>query len=268
VNAYATSGWTALGDPTRRAIFERLVEHPRAVGELADGLPVSRPAVSQHLKVLKSAGLVVDRQAGKQRIYQVDPDGLAVMRAELDRFWNTTLTAYKAVVEEPAKEILMSTQAATTTSVRASIVVEAPIERAFQVFTSDFDSIKPREHNLLQVEIAETVLEPRVGGYIYDRGVDGSECRWSRILAYEPPHRLVFSWDISPHWQVEPDPAKTSEVEVRFIAEAPERTRVEVEHRNLDRHGEGWEGVREGVASNEGWPLYLQRYAKLLAPEG
>jgi hypothetical protein len=78
----------------------------------------------------------------------------------------------------------------------------------------------------------------------------------------------VFSWDISPHWQVEPDPAKTSEVEVRFIAEAPERTRVEVEHRNLDRHGEGWEGVREGVASNEGWPLYLQRYAKLFVSEG
>jgi DNA-binding transcriptional ArsR family regulator/uncharacterized protein YndB with AHSA1/START domain len=268
VGAYATSGWTALGDPTRRAIFERLVERPRAVGELADGLPVSRPAVSQHLKVLKSAGLVLDRQAGKHRIYQVDPDGLAALRAELDRFWNTTLTAYKAVVEKPAKEILMSTQAEATTTVWTSIVVEAPIERAFQVFTSQFDSIKPREHNLLQVEVAETVLEPRVGGYIYDRGVDGSECRWSRVLAFEPPDRLVFSWDISPQWQIESDPAKTSEVEVRFIAEAPERTRVEVEHRNIDRHGEGWEGVREGVASNEGWPLYLQRYAKLLAPEG
>src|SRR3974377_408792 len=140
----------------------------------------------------------------------------------------------------------MSTQAEATTTVRASIVVEAPIERAFQVFTSEFDRIKPREHNLLPVEVAETVLEPRVGGYIYDRGVDGSECRWSRVLAYEPPDRLVFSWDISPHWQIEPDPAKTSEVEVRFIAEAPERTRVEVEHRNIDRHGEGWGGGRAG----------------------
>jgi DNA-binding transcriptional ArsR family regulator len=103
VSAYATSGWTALGDPTRRAIFERLVERPRAVGELAGELPVSRPAVSQHLKVLKSAGLVVDRQAGKQRIYQVDPDGLAVLRAELDRFWNRTLIAYKAVIEKPQR---------------------------------------------------------------------------------------------------------------------------------------------------------------------
>ena len=99
MSTYATSGWTALGDPTRRAIFERLVERPRAVTELADDLPVSRPAVSQHLKVLRSAGLVVDRQVGKQRIYQVDPDGLALLRAELDRFWNSTLATYKAVVE-------------------------------------------------------------------------------------------------------------------------------------------------------------------------
>ena len=105
MSAYATSGWTALGDPTRRAIFEHLVERPRAVGELADELPVSRPAVSQHLKVLKNAGLVVDRQVGKHRIYQVDPDGLAALRGELDRFWNKTLTAYKAVVEKPAEEI-------------------------------------------------------------------------------------------------------------------------------------------------------------------
>jgi DNA-binding transcriptional ArsR family regulator/uncharacterized protein YndB with AHSA1/START domain len=267
VATYATSGWTALGDPTRRAIFECLVERPRAVGELADELPVSRPAVSQHLKVLKSAGLVTDRQVGKHRIYQVDPGGLAALRAELDQFWNKTLTAYKAVVEKPAKENSMSTQAATT-FVRASIVVEAPIDRAFQVFTSDFGSFKPPEHNMLQVQIAETVVEPRVGGYLYDRGIDGSECRWARVLAYEPPHRLLFSWDISPYWQIEADLAKTSEWEVRFIAETPERTRVEIEHRNLDRHGEGWEGVSEGVAGNEGWPLYLQRYAKLLAGQG
>jgi len=96
--------WTALGDPTRRAIFECLVERPRAVTELAEQMPVSRPAVSQHLKVLKIAGLVVDRQAGKQRIYQVDRDGLAALRAELEGFWTKTLTAYKSIVEQPAKE--------------------------------------------------------------------------------------------------------------------------------------------------------------------
>ena len=148
-------------------------------------------------------------------------------------------------------------------AVRAQIVVEAPIERAFRVFTEDFDSFKPREHNILSVEIAQTVFEPHEGGRIYDRGVDGSECQWARVLAYEPPNRVVFSWDISPQWQLETDLDKTSEVEVRFTAEGPERTRVELEHRKLYRHGEGWEGERDAVGGDEGWPLYLRRFAEL-----
>lgn len=157
---------------------------------------------------------------------------------------------------------------ATHTVVRQAIVVQAPLERAFRVFVEDFDRIKPREHNLLAVEIAETVLEPRVGGHIFDRGVDGSECRWARVLAYEPPARIVFSWDINPRWQVETDAARTSEVEVRFIAETPERTRVELEHRHLERHGDLWQSVRDGVGSDGGWPLYLRRYAEVLAKQG
>ena len=155
----------------------------------------------------------------------------------------------------------MTTQASDTAT-RHSIVVEAPIERAFSVFTVGFGTFKPREHNMLQVEIAETVFETHVGGNIYDRGVDGSECRWARVLAYEPPDRVVFSWDISPQWQIETDLDKTSEVEVRFIAEASDRTRVELEHRNLDRHGPGWEAERDGVAGDGGWPLYLARFAE------
>jgi uncharacterized protein YndB with AHSA1/START domain len=151
------------------------------------------------------------------------------------------------------------------TTVRNSIVVQAPIDRAFRVFTEDFGAFKPPEHNLLGAEVAETVFEPHVGGHLYDRGMDGTECRWARVLAYEPPHRLVISWDINPHWQLEADRDKTSEVEVRFTAETPERTRVELEHRNLDRHGADWEGLREGVAGDQGWPLYLQRYADVLA---
>jgi DNA-binding transcriptional ArsR family regulator len=104
VIAYAKSGWTALGDPTRKAVFELLVERPCSVSQLARALPVSRPAVSQHLKVLKDAGLVADTQAGKHRIYRVDPDGLAALRAELDRFWSKTLAAYKIAVEHPPEE--------------------------------------------------------------------------------------------------------------------------------------------------------------------
>ncbi|MGH3733715.1 MAG: SRPBCC family protein [Acidimicrobiales bacterium] len=155
----------------------------------------------------------------------------------------------------------------TPTSVRHSVVVDASIDDAFKVFTEDFGRFKPSEHNMLSVEIAETVFEPRVGGALYDRGVDGSECRWGRILAYEPPDRLVVSWDISPSWQIEVDPDKTSDFEVRFVAEAPGRTRVELEHRNLDRHGHGWEAVLGGVDSNQGWPLYLRRYAALFGAE-
>jgi uncharacterized protein YndB with AHSA1/START domain len=158
----------------------------------------------------------------------------------------------------------MSAKAADTT-VRHSIVVEAPIGRAFEVFTKDFGRFKPAEHNLLGVAIAETVFEPKVGGFLYDRGVDGSVCRWARVLAYEPPNRVLLSWDISPQWRIEPDLEKTSEWEVRFIAETPRRTRVEIEHRHLERHGEGWQGVRDGVAGDQGWPLYLRRYADLFA---
>jgi uncharacterized protein YndB with AHSA1/START domain len=149
-------------------------------------------------------------------------------------------------------------------AVRRHIIVAASIGRAFAVFTERFGDFKPPEHNLLGAAIAETVFEPKVGGHIYDRGVDGSECRWARVLAYDPPDRVVFSWDISPTWQVETDPENTSEVEVTFIAETPDRTRVELEHRQLDRHGPGWPAVRDGVANDGGWPLYLARYAALL----
>jgi DNA-binding transcriptional ArsR family regulator len=98
------AGWSALGDRTRRTIFERLAIRPSAVGELAAGLPVSRPAVSQHLRVLKDAGLVVDRPAGNRRIYAINPDGLRDLRADIDRFWSSALTAYKGAVEQPEKE--------------------------------------------------------------------------------------------------------------------------------------------------------------------
>jgi uncharacterized protein YndB with AHSA1/START domain len=147
-------------------------------------------------------------------------------------------------------------------SVRTNVVVEVPVERAFRVFTEQFDKIKPREHNMLGVDIAESVFEPREGGRVYDRGVDGSECQWARVLAYEPPERLVFSWDITPRWQIESDLSQTSEVEVRFIGETAGRTRVELEHRHLDRHGDEWESLREGVAGDQGWPLYLGRFAE------
>lgn len=154
----------------------------------------------------------------------------------------------------------MSMQAADT-SVGTSIVVEASPERAFTVFTAEIGSWWNPDHHLLDGELAEMVFEPRVGGHVYDRGVDGSECHWARVLAYEPPERFVISWDIDLQWQIETDPEKTSEVEVRFVPEGSGRTRVELEHRHLDRHGDGWEQMRDSVGAPDGWGSGLQRFA-------
>ena len=158
----------------------------------------------------------------------------------------------------------MTTQA-TDTAVQASVVVEAPIDRAFSVFTDDIGSWWNPDHHILEGELAEMVFEPRVGGHVFDRGTDGSECHWARVLAYEPPHRIVISWDINLQWQVETDHERTSEVEVRFLAESPNRTRVDLEHRNLERHGDGWEGMRDAVGSPEGWTNGLQGFARRMA---
>lgn len=147
------------------------------------------------------------------------------------------------------------------TSVSHEVTVGVGREEAFRVFTEEFDAIKPREHNLLAAEIAESVLEPKVGGALYDRAVDGSTCQWGRVLAYDPPARLVFTWEIGPDWQIQTDPARASEVEVRFVELGPDSTRVQLTHRHLDRHLEGWEGMRGAVDSAEGWPLYLRRFA-------
>lgn len=155
---------------------------------------------------------------------------------------------------------------ATSAVVRQQVTVGASLEHAFSVFTERFGDFKPPEHNLLRAPIAETVFEPHVGGYIYDRATDGTECRWARVLVFEPPHRVVFTWDIGPTWQLETDPQNASEVEVTFTPVAGDRTRVELEHRNIDRHGPGWEAVAEGVGHDQGWPLYLSRYTDLFAP--
>jgi uncharacterized protein YndB with AHSA1/START domain len=154
----------------------------------------------------------------------------------------------------------MTVQEAAAT-VRESIVVDAPVQRAFSVFTEDIGSWWPEDHHILEGELAEMVFEPRVGGHVYDRATDGSECRWARVLAYEPPHRVVFSWDISLAWNIESDPAKTSEVEVRFVPEGTERTRVELEHRHIEHHGDGWERMRDAVGSPGGWRRGLEAFA-------
>lgn len=152
----------------------------------------------------------------------------------------------------------MTTQVRNDT-VNVTTVVEASPEHAFRVFTEGIESWWDPNHHLLDGELDRMVFEPRVGGHIYDVAKDGRECHWARVLAYEPPRRVLFSWNINLQWQLEADLARTSEVEVRFVPEGEGRTRVELEHRHLGRHGTGWERMREAVGS--GWSL--EAFAKV-----
>jgi len=142
---------------------------------------------------------------------------------------------------------------ATATSTSVDATVDAPIERAFEVFTIGIGSWWDAGKHILRAPLARMEFQPWVGGRIIDHGTDGSTCAWSRVLAYEPPNRVVFSWDITTSWEVESDPTRTSEVEITFEAESADRTHVVLTHRHLDRHGDGWEGMRDAVSS--GWSL-------------
>jgi uncharacterized protein YndB with AHSA1/START domain len=146
-------------------------------------------------------------------------------------------------------------------SVTKSITVDAGRERAFSVFTAKFFTWWPASHHIGDAEMADAVVEPRAGGRWYERGVDGVECEWGRVLAYAPPDRIVLSWHLQGDWSYDPDPAKASEVEVRFVEEASDRTRVELTHRHLERHDDR-EKVRVGVDSPNGWGGILAAYAE------
>jgi uncharacterized protein YndB with AHSA1/START domain len=143
-------------------------------------------------------------------------------------------------------------------TVRRSIVVEAPQGLAFDAFTSGFDSWWPRGHHIGKAEMLVAVMEPRQGGRWYEKGVDGSECDWGTVLVWDPPKRVVLSWHLNGRWEREPD--RFSEVNVRFHVEGPSRTRVELEHRGLERHAFA-DDLRAGVDGKEGWPGLLERYA-------
>jgi uncharacterized protein YndB with AHSA1/START domain len=148
----------------------------------------------------------------------------------------------------------------TIPAIHGAVTAGVPIERAFRVFTASFDTWWPREYHIGQADVAELVLEQREGGRWYERGVDGSEMDWGRVLVWEPPHRLVVTWQINGEWRFDPDPAHASEIEVRFTADGPERTRVELEHRFLDRLV-GGHAIRGAIGQGGGWTSILQRFA-------
>jgi uncharacterized protein YndB with AHSA1/START domain len=153
----------------------------------------------------------------------------------------------------------------TDTSVRKTITVAASQERAFEVYTAGFGSWWPKEHHIGTADMRTATFEPVAGGRWYETGVDGSECDWGRVLVWEPPNRIVHTWQLQGDWGYDPDPAHASEIEIRFIAEGPNTTRVELEHRHFDRHGDGADRVRTGVDSPDGYDYCLGRFAATVA---
>jgi uncharacterized protein YndB with AHSA1/START domain len=173
-----------------------------------------------------------------------------------------------------SQETKETQEAAADTVVLRSVTVEAPIERAFHVFTARYGTWCPRDHHLGAADLEDVVLEPQVGGRWYERGVDGAECDWGRVLAWDPPHHLAVTWQINvldgpgTPWRYDPDPDRASRVDVRFVAEGPTTTRVELEHSQLDRHGTYWESISTGVADPQGWEMALGLFAEAVRTSG
>jgi uncharacterized protein YndB with AHSA1/START domain len=157
----------------------------------------------------------------------------------------------------------MMSSAPSVPAIRGKITIDVPIDRAFDVFTNSFDSWWPREFHIGQPDMAEAIIEPREGGRWYERGVDGSECNWGRVLVWEPPHRLVVTWQINGEWQFDPDPSRASEVEVLFNADGPNKTTVELTHQYIDRLVGSqviYASINEGIGS---WSTLLSLFAKV-----
>jgi len=244
---------TALGDPTRQAIVERLSHGPLAVGQLAGALPVSRPAVSQHLRVLKDVGLVFDRQEGTRRLYQVDPDGLAQLRAHLDAFWARSLAAFADRTRE------LGTVDTIVEAVRREVVVEVGQAAAFEIFTADMTSWWPADHHIGSAPIREIVVEPRVGGRWFTRHEDGTETDTGVVTTWQPSDLFAVTWQIGSDWKFHSDFATS--VTVQFLPEGPERTRVVLEHAGLEAYAQEGAAMREMFESEGAWTATLAAYA-------
>jgi DNA-binding transcriptional ArsR family regulator len=257
----------AIGDRTRRLILGRLAAGPLDVRRLADRMPVGRTAVSMHLRVLKDAGLVEDHAVGNRRVYHVAPDALRRLRDHFDWFWERSLDAYREAAETRAREERMASEREIT--VVKSVVVRAPLAVAFDVFVGQqwwpIDT-----HHLADRPRQEAVLEPFAGGRWYERAADGTETDWGTVLAWQPPHGLLLTWQVSPQWTYEADPARGSEIEVTFTPEGPDQTRVDLVHRHLERYGAQAERMRRILEGKGGEPLtaYARHIASVRRPVG
>lgn len=246
------SALDALGDPMRRRIVGRLAAGPLDVGRIAAGMPVGRTAVSMHLRVLKAAGLVDDRADGNRRVYHLEAEALRRLRDHLDWYWERSLAASQRAAEVTAREQRMATEQEIV--VAKTVRVNAPLAVAFEVFAGQrwwpVDT-----HHLAEPPGAEVVLEPFQGGRWYERAADGTETDWGTVLAWQPPYRLLLTWQVSPRWTREEDPGRGSEIEVTFTPEGPDVTRVDLTHRHLERYGPEAGRMRRILDGKGGEPL-------------
>jgi DNA-binding transcriptional ArsR family regulator/uncharacterized protein YndB with AHSA1/START domain len=256
------AGLATLGEATRRHIVERLAYRPLSVHELAERLPVGRAAVSMHLRVLKDAGLVNDRKVGTRRLYQLRPEGFAAMRDYLEWYWAQALATFKQALEnQEGGTDAMPPHVCPEVRVTTSIIVEVPRVEAFAFFIKQEAWWPVQTHHLAESPGETVILEPFVGGRWFEKGQDGRECDWGTILVWEPPWRIVLTWQIGPDWVYEPDPTRASEIEVRFLSESPQRTRIDFEHRHLERYGAQAEPMRSVLDAPEGAAAVLRAYA-------
>lgn len=249
----------AVADPVRRQILDRLATGPQPVAQIARGLAVGRPAVSMHLRVLREAGIVTVRPAGNRRLYQLDPGAMRRLREHFDWYWAQALSAFQVAAEEEArKEESMAEQEEVRST--TGITVRAPLALAFRVF-AELRWWPVDTHHLAEPPGEEAVLEPFVGGRWYERGPGDREQEWGRVLAWDPPHRILLSWQVGPDWTFESDPARASEIEVTFTPVAEGETRVEYSHRHLERYGREAERMRRALSGPSAAALVLETYA-------
>jgi DNA-binding transcriptional ArsR family regulator len=250
----------AFGDATRRAILGRLASGALDVGGIAAGLPVGRTAVSMHLRVLKAAGLVSHVPVGNRRVYRLEPDALRRLRDHLDWYWERSLTAYQRAAEARAREQDVPKQPEIV--VAKTVRVQAPIAIAFDVFAGQ-QWWPVESHHIAEPHGREVVLEPFPGGRWYEQAADGTQTDWGTVLAWQPPYRLLLTWQVSPRWTYEQDPGRGSQIEVTFTPEGPDVTRVDFTHRRLERYGPEAERMRRILEENGGGPLTA--FARYLA---
>lgn len=239
---------TALADPTRRTIFELVRGQPRPVGEIARLLPVSRPAVSQHLRVLEEAGLVTASRNGSRRIYDIDRRGMDELRIWVDGLWDEVLDRFETLVE---KETAMLKTSELIAPVRKTREFGVGVERAFELFTTRIAEWWPvASYSIHHDEVADVRFEGRVGGRVIEITKDGAEFPWAHVLAWDPPNRLALSW------YPDLEPIASSILEVRFTPLSDERTRLDLEHRGWDEFGQEGAALRDRYES--GWDAVLR----------